>query len=417
MEKLLEKQTQTFKLTEDQELLHKTIREVAQENFCEKAREIDKSHRFPKENFDLLAKLGMTGLTIPEEYDGSGLDYVSYAIVIEEIAKACATTSVILAVHLSLCSMPIVKFGSDFLKNKYLRKLANGEILGAYCLSEPGSGSDAAAMLTKAEVSPQGDHFILNGTKAWITNGSFADVYVVFAQTNPVRAYCNTPLQKHKGITAFIVEKNMPGVSFGKLEDKLGIRASATCQMRLDNVKVPKENILGNIGDGFKIAMMTLDRGRIGIASQAIGIAQASYDLASSYAKTREAFGQKIINFQAIEFMLVELATQIEVGRLLIYKACNMYDQGLKFTRQSAEAKLFCSELASRAANIAVQILGGYGYTTEYDAERYLRDAKITEIYEGTSEIQRIVIAKNIIKELTNSRHCEEGRSPDEAIC
>ena len=398
MEKLLEKQSQTFRLTEEQELLRKTIREVSEENFKEKAREIDKSHRFPRENFNLLAKLGMTGLTIPEKYGGSGLDYVSYSILIEEIARCCVSTSVMLSVHLSLCSMPIVKFGSDFLKDKYLKKLAHGEMLGAYCLSEPSSGSDASAMNTRAE--DKGDYFLLNGTKAWITNGSEADVYIVFAQTDLVRAYCNTPLQKHKGIIAFVIEKNYPGVSFGKLEDKLGIRASATCQVILDNVKVPKENVLGNVGDGFKIAMMTLDRGRIGIASQALGIAQASYDLAVSYAKTREAFEQKIINFQAIQFMLVEIATEIEAGRLLIYQAANMYDQELPFTRAAAEAKLFCSELANKAASKCVQILGGYGYTTEYDAERFFRDAKITEIYEGTSEIQRIVIAKNIIKEL-----------------
>ena len=390
MEKLLEKQIQTFKLTEEQELLRKTIREIAEENFKEKAREIDKTHRFPKENFELLAKLGMAGLILPEQYGGGGMDYISYAIVIEEIARACATTSVILAAHLSLCSVPISMFGSDVLKEKYLKKLASGEYLGAFCLSEPGNGSDAAAMLTRAY--DKGDHFLLNGTKAWITNGSQADVYLVLAQTN-------TEL-KHKGVSAFIVEKNMPGVSFGKLEDKLGIRASATCQVILDNVKVPKENLLGDVGDGFKIAMITLDGGRIGIAAQALGIAQASFDLASSYAKTREAFGQKIINFQAIQFMLVEMATEIEAGRLLTYQAANLHDSGLKFTRQSAEAKLFCSELASKAANKAVQILAGYGYTTEYDAERYLRDAKITEIYEGTSEIQRIVIADNIIKEL-----------------
>lgn len=398
MEKFLEKQIQTFRLTEEQELLRKTIREVAEENFKEKAREIDKTHKFPRENFNLLAKLGITGLIIPEKYGGSELDYISYVIAIKEIARVCAVTSVILGVHLSLCSMPIVKFGSEYLKEKYLRKLACGELLGAYCLSEPGSGSDAAAMQTKAE--DKGNYFILTGTKAWITNGSEADVYIVFAQTNSNL--------KHKGITAFILEKNMQGVSFGKLEDKLGIRASATCQVHLDNVKVPKENLLGSIGDGFKIAMSTLDRGRIGIAAQALGIAQASYDLASSYAKTREAFGQKIINFQAIQFMLVEMATEIEAGQLLTCQAANMYDSGLKFTRQAAEAKLFCSELASKAANKAVQILGGYGYTTEYDAQRYLRDAKITEIYEGTSEIQRIVIAENIIKELV----CCQGCSP-----
>ena len=393
MKELLEKQTLSFRLTEEQEMLRKTIREIADENFKEKAREIDKTHRFPRENFELLAKLGMTGLTLPEQYGGGGMDCISYAILIEEIARVCATTSVIIAVHLSLCSMPIAKFGSDFLKDKYLKKLAKGEILGAYCLSETGSGSDAANMLTRA--TEKGDFYILNGTKAWITNGSEANLYIVFAQTNPEL--------KHKGVTAFLVEKNMTGVSFGKLEDKLGIRASATCQVRLDNVVVPKENILGNVGDGFKIAMMTLDRGRIGIASQAIGIAQGSYDLAVSYAKERDAFGQKIINFQAIQFMLVEIATEIEAGRLLIYQAANRYDQGLDFTKHSAIAKLFCSELATKAANKAVQILGGYGYTTEYDAERFYRDAKITEIYEGTSEIQRIVIAKNIIKELTEN--------------
>ena len=381
---------QSFNFTEEQELLRKTIKEIAEENFKEKAKEIDKTHRFPRENFELLAKLGMAGLILPEEYGGTGLDYVSYAMVIEEIAKACATTSVILAAHLSLCSVPIAKFGSNVLKEKYLKRLASGEYLGAFCLSEPGNGSDAANMLTRAY--DKGDHFILNGTKAWITNGSEANVYLVIAQTNPEL--------KHKGVCAFIVEKNMPGVSFGKLEDKLGIRGSATCQVILDNVKVPKENLLGNIGEGFKIAMVTLDGGRIGISAQALGIAEASFELASTYAKTREAFGKKIINFQAIQFMLVELAAQIEAGRLLTYEAANLHDLGQRFTRQSAEAKLFCSELASRAGNIAVQVLGGYGYTTEYDAERYLRDAKITEIYEGTSEIQRIVISENIVKEV-----------------
>lgn len=408
MEDVIEKSDFTFKLTEEQELLKKTISEVSEENFKEKARDIDKTHRFPRENYELLAKLGMAGLTLPEAYGGADLDYVSYAIVIEEIAKCCATTAVILSAHLSLCSVPIAKFGSDILKNKYLRKLASGEYLGAFCLSEPGNGSDAAAMITKVE--DKGEHYLLNGTKAWITNGKEADVYLVTAQSTSVDELEKKSLPKHKGVSAFIVEKNMPGVSFGKLEDKLGIRASSTCQVILDNVKVPKENLLGNEGEGFKIALATLDGGRIGIAAQAIGIAQASYDLASSYAKTREAFGQTIIGFQAIQFMLVELATEIEAGRLLIYQAANLHDRGLKYTREAAQAKLFCSELASKAANKAVQILGGYGYTTEYDAERYLRDAKITEIYEGTSEIQRIVIAENVIKELANnSRHCEEG--------
>lgn len=399
MKAVIEKSNQSFELNEEQQLLRKTIREVAEENFKEKAREIDKTHRFPRENFDLLAKLGMTGLTLPEEYGGSGLDYISYSILIEELARVCATTSVILSVQLSLCGIPISEFGSKVLKDKYLKKIASGEYLGAFCLSEPGNGSDAVAMLTKAE--DKGDYYLLNGTKAWITNGSQADVYIVLAQSTPLEKLQEMSLPKHKGVSAFIVEKNMPGVSFGKLEDKLGIRASATCQVILDNVKVPKENLLGNPSDGFKIAMRVLDGGRIGIASQAIGIAQASYDLASSYAKTREAFGKKVINFQAIQFMLAEIATEIEAGRLLIYQAANLHDQGSKFTRQAAEAKLFCSELANKAANKAVQILAGYGYTTEYDAERYFRDAKITEIYEGTSEIQRLVIAENVIKEIS----------------
>ncbi|MBI1858827.1 MAG: acyl-CoA dehydrogenase [Candidatus Melainabacteria bacterium] len=399
MTKVLDKQTQNFKLTKEQELLQRTIKEIANEKFKEKAKEIDKSHKFPRENFKLLSELGITGLTIPEEYGGSGLDTISYAIVIEELAKVCATTSVIMSVHLSLCSKPITKYGSNELKNKYLNKLATGEYLGAFCLSEPGNGSDAQAMLTKAE--DKGEHYILNGTKAWITNGGEADIYIVTAQSTPVEELTRQNLPKHKGVSVFIVEKNMPGVSFGKLEDKLGIRASATCQFILDNVKVPKENLLGKEGEGFKIALSTLDDGRIGIAAQALGIAEAAYDLAQSYAKSREAFGKKIISFQAIQFMLTELATEIEAGKLLIYQAASLCDKKEKFTRHAAEAKLFCSELASRAGNIAVQILGGYGYTTEYNAERYLRDAKITEIYEGTSEIQRIVIAENIIKELT----------------
>lgn len=401
MEKTLEKTDLSFKLTEDQELLRKTIYDLAQENFREKAKEIDKEHKFPRENFELLAELGITGLTLPEKYGGGGMDYVSYAIAIEEIAKACATTSVMLSVHLSLFSIPLYEFGSDFIKDKYLKNLAAGKQMGAFCLSEPGNGSDAVAMLTKAE--DKGDHFVLNGTKAWITNGGEADLYLITAQSTPLETLKEKGMKKYKGVTAFIVEKDMEGVSFGKLEDKLGIRGSSTCHVILDNVKVPKENILGGEGDGFKIAMKTLDAGRIGIASQGLGIAQACYDLASNYAKEREAFGTKIINFQALQNMLVEMATEIEAGRLLIYHAANLHDQGENFTKVAAEAKLFCSELGSKAAHKAIQILGGYGYTTEYEAERYYRDARITEIYEGTSEIQRIVIAQNVIKEISQN--------------
>lgn len=395
MTKLLEKQNMTFSLTKEQGLLQKTIREVAQKNFKERAREIDKSQRFPQGNFDLLAKIGMTGLTLPKEYGGNELDYISYAIVIEEIAKVCASTSGMLLATL-LCSDSISKFGSDFLKEKYLKKLAKGEYLGTFCLREPVNGSDATNVLTRAY--DKGEHFVLSGTKAWVINGSVADVYIVFAQMDPDL--------KQKGVAAFIVEKDMKGVSFGKLDEKLGIRACATCQMRLDNVKVPKENFLGVGGDGYFIAMKMMNIEKIGISAQALGIAQASYDLAVNYAKTREAYGQKIINFQIVQFMLVELATEIEAGRLLTYKAANLCNVGvhhgipLQFTREAAEAKLFCSELATRASHIAIQVLGDYGYTTEYDAERFYRDARVTEIYSGTSEIQRILIAKNIIREL-----------------
>jgi len=378
-----------IKLTDDQEMFRKMISDIARKEFSERAKEIDKTHRFPHENVEILRDSGFMGLTIPEEWGGAGMDYTCYSIAVEEISKICASTGTIFSAHLSLCTVPIEHFGNDEQKEKFLRPLATGVKLGAFALSEPGNGSDAAAMHTHAVEN--GDFYVLNGSKAWITNGAVADTYLVLAQTDYEL--------KHKGVTAFIVEKGAEGMSFGKPEDKLGIRASSTTQIHFDNCKVPKSQILGKIGDGFKIAMMTLDVGRIGMASQAIGIAKAAFEDSIKYAQQREAFGQKISEFQAIQFKLADMMVDIEAARLLTYQAISKHDRGEKFTRESASAKLFASETAMKHTVEAVQIHGGYGYTTEYNVERYMRDAKITEIYEGTSEIQRIVIAKELLKE------------------
>ncbi|MBU6196157.1 MAG: acyl-CoA dehydrogenase [Cyanobacteria bacterium REEB446] len=378
-----------IKLTDDQEMFRKMISDIAKKEFSERAKEIDKTHRFPHENVEILRDCGFMGLTIPEEWGGAGMDYTCYSIAVEEISKICASTGTIFSAHLSLCTVPIEHFGNDEQKEKFLRPLATGVKLGAFALSEPGNGSDAAGMHTHAV--EDGDFYVLNGSKAWITNGAVADTYLVLAQTNYEL--------KHKGVTAFIIEKGTEGMSFGKPEDKLGIRASSTTQIHFDNCKVSKSQILGKIGDGFKIAMMTLDVGRIGMASQAIGIAKAAFEDSIKYAQQREAFGQKISEFQAIQFKLADMMVDIEAARLLTYQAISKHDRGEKFTRESASAKLFASETAMKHTVEAVQIHGGYGYTTEYNVERYMRDAKITEIYEGTSEIQRIVIAKELLKE------------------
>ena len=378
-----------IKLTDDQEMFRKMISDIAKKEFSERAKEIDKTHRFPHENVEILRDCGFMGLTIPEEWGGAGMDYTCYSIAVEEISKICASTGTIFSAHLSLCTVPIEHFGNDEQKEKFLRPLATGVKLGAFALSEPGNGSDAAGMHTHAV--EDGDFYVLNGSKAWITNGAVADTYLVLAQTNYEL--------KHKGVTAFIIEKGAEGMSFGKPEDKLGIRASSTTQLHFDNCKVPKSQILGKIGDGFKIAMMTLDVGRIGMASKAIGIAKAAFEDSIKYAQQREAFGQKISEFQAIQFKLADMMVDIEAARLLTYQAISKHDRGEKFTRESASAKLFASETAMKHTVEAIQIHGGYGYTTEYNVERYMRDAKITEIYEGTSEIQRIVIAKELLKE------------------
>ena len=378
-----------FNYSEEQAMLQKMVSDIAKNEFAERAKEIDLSHRFPTENVEMMGEAGLLGVTIDEKYGGGGMDYICYSIVVEELSKICAATGTIMSAHLSLCARPIQDWGSEELKQKYLPDLATGKTLGAFALSEPGNGSDAAAMRTLAK--EDGDHYVLNGSKAWITNGAEADIYLVLAQTD-VEA-------KHKGVTAFIVEKGAEGFSFGKPEDKLGIRASSTTQLHFDNCKVPKDQILGNVGDGFKVAMTTLDGGRIGMASQALGILRAAFEDSITYSNEREAFGTKINNFQAIQFKLANMGVDIDAARGLIYKAATAHDEGKPYSRLAAQAKLFASEAAMKHTVEAVQIHGGYGYTTEYNVERYMRDAKITEIYEGTSEIQRIVIARALMKE------------------
>jgi butyryl-CoA dehydrogenase len=379
-----------FNFSDEQAMLQKMVSDIAKNEFAERAKEIDKTHRFPKENVAIMGEAGLLGVTIDEKYGGGGMDYICYSIVVEELSKVCAATGTIMSAHLSLCARPIQDWGSEELKQRFLPDLATGKKLGAFALSEPGNGSDAAAMRTDAK--EDGDYFVLNGSKAWITNGAEADIYLVLAQTDRAA--------KHKGVTAFIVEKGAEGFSFGKPEDKLGIRGSSTTQLHFDNCKVHKSNILGKLGDGFKIAMTTLDSGRIGMASQALGILRAAFEESLKYSNVREAFGQKINEFQAIQFKLADMQVDIDASRGLIYMAACAHDEGKPYSRLAAQAKLFASEAAMKHTVQAVQVHGGYGYTTEYNVERYMRDAKITEIYEGTSEIQRIVIAKTMMKEL-----------------
>ncbi len=378
----------SFQLTQEQSDIQEMVREIAQKEFAPRAAEIDQKHKFPRENWDLMAASDLCGLIFPEEYGGVGLDHTCYSIAVEEIAKACATTSVMYSAHVSLTAAPIYKWGNEEQRQRLLTPMCRGEKMGAFCLSEPGSGSDSAA--AKCMAVRKGDHFIVNGVKNWITNGIEADYYLVIAQTD-------TAL-KHKGLVALIIEKDSPGFTFGKLEDKLGIKGSSTTQVIYEDTPVPVENMLGGIGDGFKVAMSTLDGGRIGIASQAVGIAQGAWDHAFKYAKEREAFGKTINKLQAIQFMLTEMQTEIDTARLLTYDACVAQDRGEKFTKQAAIAKLYAAEVAMRSTVKCVQIFGGYGYVTDYPVERYMRDAKITEIYEGTSEIQRLVIASNLLK-------------------
>lgn len=384
----LKDQPLTFEYSEEQLLIRDTIREIAQKEFAPRAAEIDRDHRFPRENWELLGASDVCGLPFPEKYGGSGLDSLCYSIVVEELAKVCATTSVVYSAHVSLTAKPIYIFGNEEQRQRFLVPMCQGKKLGAFALSEPGSGSDAAAARCTAVLD--GDHFILNGSKNWITNAVEADYYLVIAQTDSAL--------KHKGLVALIVEKGTPGFTFGKLEDKLGIKGSSTCQIMFEDSRVPVANMLGAIGEGFKVAMSTLDGGRIGIASQAVGIAQGAWDHAFKYSKERVAFGKTINQFQAIQFMLADMQTEIDAARLLTYHASLAQDRGVKFTKEAAHAKLYASEVAMRSTVKCVQIFGGYGYVTDYPVERYMRDAKITEIYEGTSEVQRIVIANQVLK-------------------
>ncbi len=377
-----------FDLTEEQRLVRDTARDFAAREIAPKAAEIDKSGRWPAEIVAKMAELGFLGMAIPEEYGGAGLDVLSYALVMEEISAACASCGVIMSVNNSLFCDPIYKFGTDAQKKDVLTPVAQGKKIGCFGLTEPMSGSDAQTMATNAEKTADG--WVLNGAKNWITNGPHADFILVFAVTDR-----SGPKIKH---TAFIVPKGTPGYTQASPDHKLGIHGAHSCTVFFESCKVPASAIVGNVGEGFKVAMATLDGGRIGIASQALGIAKAALDVSVGYAKERKSFGVPIAQHQAIQFMLSDMAVELDAARLLTWRAATMKDAGARHTMQSAEAKLYASEMATRVAHKAIQIHGGYGYSSEFPVERHYRDARITEIYEGTSEIQRIVIAASLLK-------------------
>ncbi|MFS8651451.1 MAG: acyl-CoA dehydrogenase [Caldibacillus sp.] len=373
-----------FQLSEEHEMIRKMVRDFAENEVAPTAAERDEEERFDREIFDKMAELGLTGIPWPEEYGGIGSDYLAYAIAVEELSRVCASSGVVLSAHTSLASWPIYRFGTEEQKQKYLVPLARGTSIGAYALTEPGSGSDAASMKTTAV--KQGDHYVINGSKIFITNGGVADIYIIFAVTDPEKG--------HRGISAFIVESTFPGFKVGKLERKMGIRSSPTAEIIFEDLIVPAENLLGEEGQGFKIAMMTLDGGRNGIAAQAVGIAQGALDAAIRYAKERKQFNKPIIANQGISFKLADMATHVEAARLLTYQAAWLESKGLPYGKASAMAKLFAGDTAMMVTTEAVQIFGGYGYTKDYPVERFMRDAKITQIYEGTQEIQRLVISR-----------------------
>jgi len=379
-----------FELSEEQRLIRETVRDFAETEIGPSAAERDEEERFDRElMFDSLAELGLTGIVFPEEYGGAGADYISYAIAVEELSRVCASTGVTLSAHLSLGANPIYLFGTEEQKQQFLTPLATGEKMGAFGLTEPAAGSDAGS--TKTTAVRDGDDWILNGTKIFITNAGEAETYLVLARTDK-------EAQKHHGISAFIVSKETDGFSFGKKEKKLGIRSSPTMEIVFENCRIPGTNLLGAEGEGFRVAMKTLDGGRIGIASQALGIAQGALDQAVAYAKERKQFDRPITAFQGVSFQLADMATQIEASRLLVYSAAYKASAGLPYSQASAMAKLMASETAMKVTTQAVQILGGYGYTREFPVERMMRDAKITEIYEGTSEIQRLVIGNSLTR-------------------
>ena len=372
-----------FKFNEEEQEIIDMLHDFAVKEVAPLAAEIDEQERFPEETWHKLADMGMMGIAYPEEYGGAGLSYLTYIACCEELAKHCATTSVMVSAHSSLCCWPIEHFGTEEQKQKYLPALCSGEKLGAFGLTEPGAGTDAAMQKTTAE--DKGDHWLINGSKIFITNAGYASVFVIFAMTDKSLGT--------KGISAFIVDRDTPGFSVGAHEKKMGIRGSSTCELIFDNCKVPKENLLGEVGKGFKIAMMTLDGGRIGIGAQALGIAQGCIDQTVKYTQERIQFGKRISQFQNTQFQLADMQTKVDAARLLIYRAAQAKQDGEPYSHLAAMGKLFASETASDVTRRCVLVVGGFGYTGEYAFERLMRDAKITEIYEGTSEVQRMVIS------------------------
>ncbi|MFP5114262.1 acyl-CoA dehydrogenase [Bacillaceae bacterium C204] len=371
--------------TEEQEMMRKMVRDFANSEIEPFIENMERGE-FPREILRKMGELGLMGIPVPEKYGGAAMDFTSYILAIHELSKVSATIGVILSVHTSVCTNPILYFGTEEQKKKYVPKLASGKYLGAFCLTEPSSGSDAASL--KSRAVRKGDHYVINGSKVFITNGGEADVYIVFAKTNPELG--------SKGISAFIVEKNTPGFIVGKDEKKMGLHGSRTVQLTFEDMHVPAENMLGAEGEGFKIAMANLDVGRIGIATQALGIAEAALSAATTYAADRQQFGKPIAAQQGIGFKLADMATSVEAAKLLVYRAAYLRTNGLKCTLEASMAKLFATKTAVEVSTEAIQVFGGYGYTEDYPVERYFRDAKITEIYEGTSEIQRIVISKHL---------------------
>ena len=377
-----------FELSKQQKLAQKIACEFARQELEPRAQELDETMEFPRDAIQKLAKLGFMGISIPKEYGGAALDNVSYTLIIEELAKACASTAIIVAVHNSVCAFPIHLLGTEKQKQNYLIPLAQGKKLGAFALTEPNAGSDPASMETTAEL--KGKHYILNGTKIFITNGGSADTVIVMASTDRSK--------RSRGITSFIVEKGTKGFYVGTKENKIGIRGSDTCELIFENCAVPVENVLGTPGDGLVSALTTLDTGRIGVGAQALGVAQGAMEESIKYAMERKQFGRPIGDFQAIQWMIADMATEIAAARFLVQRAAWLKDQGRPFALESSMAKLYASEVAMRTATKAIQIHGGYGCMKDYKVERYFRDAKVIEIYEGTSEIQRLIIARNVIK-------------------
>jgi alkylation response protein AidB-like acyl-CoA dehydrogenase len=377
----------SFDLSEDHLMIQDMVRKFAEKEVSPGAGERDRSMEFPRDICSKLGELGLMGVNTPTEYGGAGMDSISYAIIIEELSRACASTGVVAAVQNTLAQLPLYRFGTEELKRKYLPDLAAGKKIGAYCLTEPSSGSDAGSLQTMAQKN--GDFYFLNGQKLFVTNGMAADFFIVYATIDKSKG--------NKGISAFVVERTFPGFKIVRKEEMLGVRASGTAQIAFENCRVPVSNLIGEEGDGFKIALTTLDSGRISIASQAVGIAQGAYDAALKYSKERSQFGKTISNFQFVQEMLVDMITYIEAARLLVYRSSYLKDKGVPFSKEASMAKYFASTMSEKATSHALQIHGGYGYTKDYPVERFYRDARVTEIYEGTTEVQKMVIARNIL--------------------